>query len=100
MHLVLNFTDAFCHSYCLVCQGKLIAAEDAFRRGTTKTGAPEEAWFNLSSVLAALDRFADAKTAIDNALRLDPDYSAARNRAADLHECLNLMGDNEKTEHE
>jgi hypothetical protein len=59
-----------------------------FRRVARNTRAPAalraEALLELSHPLAGMGRFADAREALDEALRLDPRHAAARSRRLDL----------------
>ena len=94
--VLMNEMPGQSHGYiylgcCLARQGKLIEAEETLRRGTECEGAPEEAFFNLGNVLCALERFADAKNAMENALRLDPDYAVAKTKLDDIVACLQIQ---------
>jgi len=75
---------------CLARQGRLVEAEDAFRRGTDCVGCPEEAFMNLGRVLCGQGRFAEAKEAFESALATDENYEEAANSLEDVSHALKL----------
>ena len=72
----------------LAKQGRLIAAEEALREGTAcSEGCVDEAFFNLGSVLRALERFAEAAECYREAIRLDPVCRVAKRALRDVECC-------------
>lgn len=73
----------------LAKQGRLHEAEEVHRAavGCAK-GCIEEAYLNLGLVLRALERFHEAADCFREAIRLDPEYRAARRALRDVEHCI------------
>lgn len=70
-------------------QSRFAEAEEVYRAAIACTdGCIDEAYLNLGFVLRALERFAEAADCFREALRLDPDYRAARCALFDVERCL------------
>ncbi len=75
----------------LARQGRLHDAEEAYRVATRcSEGCIDEAFLNLGLVLRARERFKEAAECFREALRLDPEYQAARWAVRDVLRCLKL----------
>ena len=80
-----------CLGAVLAKSGQLAEAEKVHRRGTQcETGAVDEAYLNLGLVLRALQRYAEAAECFREAIRLDPNYDAAKDALRDVELCLKL----------
>jgi tetratricopeptide (TPR) repeat protein len=55
-------------------------------------GCIDEAYFNLGLVLRSRERFEDAAECFREAIRLDPEYRAARRALFDVEHCIKLRG--------
>lgn len=65
--------------------GRLAHAETLLRKGTKcRSGAIEEAWFNLAVVVAKRGHATRARSALKNALRIDPNYVIAKKLLREL----------------
>jgi tetratricopeptide (TPR) repeat protein len=73
----------------LARQGRLREAEKAHRHATESCdeGCIDEAFFNRALVLRALDRFDEAAACLREAIRIDPEYAAARKVLRDVERC-------------
>ena len=77
----------------LAKQGRFAEAEEIHRAATAcGEGCIDEAFLNLGFVLRARGRFAEAADCFREAIRLDPDYRAARRALRDVELCLKLDG--------
>jgi len=73
----------------LALRGRLGEAEAVHRRGTLcNRGCVDEAFLNLGLDLRAQGRFAEAADCFEEAIRLDPDYRAAKWALRDVLACL------------
>ncbi len=73
----------------LATQGRFTEAEEAHRTALAcSKGCIDEAYLNLGFVLRARERFAEAADCFREAIRLDPDYRAARRALRDVERCL------------
>jgi tetratricopeptide (TPR) repeat protein len=88
--------DATYHVYLgavLAKQGRLHEAEESHR---TAIGCPEgcndEAYLNLGLVLRAQERFEEAAHCLREAIRLDPEYRAAKRALRDVLRCIKWTG--------
>lgn len=73
----------------LAKQGRFIEAEEVHRTAIVcSEGCIDEAYLNLGYVLRARERFAEASDCFREALRLDPDYRAARRALLDVENCI------------
>ena len=86
--------DASYHIYLgavLAKQGRFTEAEEAHRSATRCTeGCIDEAYLNLGFVLRACERFSEAAECFREAIRLDPEYRAARIALRDVERCIKL----------
>jgi tetratricopeptide (TPR) repeat protein len=77
----------------LAKQGRFRDAEEAHRSAIgCAEGCIDEAYLNLGLVLRARERFREAAECFREAIRLDPDYRAARRALRDVERCIELMG--------
>lgn len=77
----------------LARQGRLHEAAEVHRAATgCAEGCIDEAFLNLGLVLRALGRFAEAAECLREAIRLDPDYRAARRALRDVERCVHQEG--------
>jgi tetratricopeptide (TPR) repeat protein len=75
----------------LARSGRLAEAEAVHRRGTECIeGCIDEAFLNLGLVLRALQRYAEAAECFREAIRLDPNYDAAKDALRDVELCVKL----------
>ena len=84
----------------LAKQGRLAEAE-AVHRGATEDcyeGCIDEAFLNLGFVLRAQERFAEARGAFLEALRINPGYDYARRALRDVERCIAEDRDSEPPE--
>jgi tetratricopeptide (TPR) repeat protein len=73
----------------LAKQGCFTKAEEACRTAIVcSEGCIDEAYLNLGLVLRARERFEEAADCFREALRLDPDYRAARRALRDVEQCI------------
>jgi tetratricopeptide (TPR) repeat protein len=71
-------------------QGRLIDAEKSHRTAIAcGEGCIDEAYLNLGLVLRAQERFEEAAECFREAIRIDPDYRAARRALRDVERCIN-----------
>jgi tetratricopeptide (TPR) repeat protein len=69
--------------------GRLIEAEEVHRQGIQcSRGYIDEAYLNLGLVLRARERFSEAAECFREAIRLDPEYRAAKQALRDVEHCL------------
>ena len=72
--------------------GRLAEAEEAHRRATLcPKGCVDEAYHNLGLVLRALERYDEALACFESALKIDPQYKAARLAKRDVQRALRLL---------
>jgi tetratricopeptide (TPR) repeat protein len=87
-----DLDDASYHIYLgalLAKQGRLDEAEESHRRAITCTeGCIDEAYLNMGFVLRAQERFLEAADCFSQAIRLDPEYRAAREALRDVERCI------------
>ncbi|MGE3819786.1 MAG: tetratricopeptide repeat protein [Isosphaeraceae bacterium] len=70
-------------------QGRQVDAEVVYRQGTyCSRGFVDEAYLNLALVLRAQERFDEAAQCLEEALRIDPEYRAAKRVRRDVLACL------------
>ena len=73
----------------LAKQGRLHEAEEVHRAAIRcEKGCIDEAYLNLGFVLRALDRFQEAADCFREAIRLDPEYRAAKRALRDVEACI------------
>ena len=79
---------------CMLAKwGRFAEAEEVHRAATEcAEGCIDEAFLNLGLVLRARGRFAEAADCFRAAIRLDPEYRAARRALRDVELCLKLGG--------
>jgi tetratricopeptide (TPR) repeat protein len=78
----------------LAKQGRFHEAEEAHRAAIEcPEGCIDEAYLNLGFVLRARERFREAADCFREAIRLDPEYRAARCALRDVERCIKLEGD-------
>jgi Flp pilus assembly protein TadD len=71
--------------------GRLDEAEQTHRQATLCTaGCIDEAYHNLGLVLRAVERFSEALSCFESALRIDPQYKVARIAARDVKRVLRM----------
>ena len=76
----------------LAAQGQLAEAEQVHRRGAAcKECRVDEAWHNLGLVLRAQGRYDEALACFETALKLDPQYKAARLAARDVRRAMAVL---------
>ena len=69
--------------------GNVARAEEFARRAVAcPEGCIDEAWFNLGGYLLAQKRYPEAKECYHRALEIDPDYTEAWTRLADVNKIL------------
>jgi Tfp pilus assembly protein PilF len=68
----------------LAGNGDLVAGEQAFREAGTRDGANAQYAYNLGLALARQNKRVDAEAAFRRALEIDPQFTAARQRLAEL----------------
>jgi tetratricopeptide (TPR) repeat protein len=74
--------------YLAFASGAIARAEVHLRRALAcPEGCHDEAWFNLGGYLLAQKRFEEARDCYLEALKIDPDYSIAKERLEDV-ECI------------
>ena len=72
--------------------GRLQEAEAAHRAATSCTKGPlEEAYLNLGLVLRAEQRYDEAAVCLEQALELDPKYTAAKNALRDVRQTIRFL---------
>ena len=72
-------------------QGRFSEAEEAFLAAThCIDGCINEAYLNLGFILRARERFEEAAECFREAIRLDPEYRAAKVALRDVERCLKL----------
>jgi tetratricopeptide (TPR) repeat protein len=77
----------------LAKQGRFHEAEEVHRSATQcAEGCIDEAYLNLGLVLRSRERFAEAAECFREAIRLDPEYRAARRALRDVERCIKLGG--------
>ncbi|WP_428305983.1 tetratricopeptide repeat protein [Lacipirellula sp.] len=73
----------------LAKQGRFADAEEAHRNAIAcPEGELDEAYLNLGFVLRAREQFVEAAECFREALRLDPEYRAARRALHDVERCI------------
>ena len=78
---------------CLAKQGKLEAAESAFRDGSVRTGCPEESMLNLAKVLRSQLRLKEANEVLEKAKEIAPDDERIVETMEDLQFALNFVAE-------
>jgi len=72
--------------------GRLQEAEEAHRAATCCTrGRRDEAYLNLALVLRAQQRYEEAAACLEQALKLDPKYAAAKKALRDVRETIRFL---------
>ena len=87
-----NDADGFIYLGCVRAkQGRLHDAEEAHRAGIQcGEGCIDEAYLNLGYILRARERFEQAAECFREAIRIDPEYRAAKLALRDVEICLKL----------
>ncbi|MDB6132514.1 MAG: photosystem assembly protein Ycf3 [Verrucomicrobiales bacterium] len=85
----LLYAGIACHK-----MGRMDQAEDLLRQATRcPDGYPDEAFYNLGVLLLSKRCYHDAAGCFRRALEIDPDYTSARKRLADLISVMGHMED-------
>jgi tetratricopeptide (TPR) repeat protein len=72
-------------------QGRFYDAEEVHRAAIKcPEGCIDEAYLNLGFVLCALEQFGEAAECFREAIRLDPEYRAAKRALRDVELCIEL----------
>jgi tetratricopeptide (TPR) repeat protein len=83
---------------CLAKQGRFVEAKRWHRRAiTVASDPPDEALFNLGLILRAEERHDDALECFKKALKIDPEYTLAKNAVRDLEKLKKMQNQPTRT---